>query len=107
MEAGSGSRSGADPGPASPRPGPVFVPVSVQDLERPPEGDKVDLDRARKNFTWFVLIGFGLTILAAILSAFTGNSKEMLQVLERVLPAQSAVVASTIGFYFISRPINL
>jgi hypothetical protein len=85
----------------------VLVAVSAKDLRPPAQGREIDLDRARKNFTWFVLIGFGLTILAALVSVFTGDWKAMLQVLERLLPAESAVVGATLGFYFISRPVSM
>lgn len=95
--------AGTDPG----RGGTIVVPVDLRDLAPPTQGKELNLGRARKNFTWFVLIGFGLTILATLVSVFTGDSTEMLAVLERLLPAQSAVVASTLGFYFISRPAGL
>ena len=96
--------SGEDP---ASHPGAVLVGVDLADLRPPREGKEFDLDQTRKNFTWAVLAGFGLTIAVALLSAFTGNSHEMLQVLERLLPAESAVVGATLGFYFISRPVSL
>jgi hypothetical protein len=86
--------------------GPVSVDIDTADLQLW-EGKEFDLDQTRKNFTWFVLGTFGITVLASLLSAFTGDWKAMLQVLERLLPAQSAVVGATLGFYFISRPVDL
>ena len=86
--------------------GPVSIEIGAGDLQLS-EGKEFDLDRTRKNFTWFVLFAFGVTVAASLLSAFTGDSKPMLQVLERLLPAQSAVVGATLGFYFISRPVDL
>jgi hypothetical protein len=86
--------------------GPLTVDVGVADLKGSFEGEEFDLDRTRKEFTWFVLATFGLTVLASLISAFTGDWKAMLQVLERLLPAQSAVVGATLGFYFISKPVE-
>jgi hypothetical protein len=83
------------------------VGVDLRDLKPPEEGAEFDLDRTRKNFTWAVLGGFGITVLFGLVSAFTGDSVSMLQVLERLLPAESAVVGATLGFYFISRPVSL
>jgi hypothetical protein len=89
-----------------PGPGPLNIEVGVDDLEGDFAGPEFDLHRARAQFTWFVLGTFGLTILAALISAFTGNWHAMLQVLERLLPAESAVVGATVGFYFISKPLD-
>jgi len=86
--------------------GPLRVNVGVRDLQLR-EGKEFDLDETRKNFTWFVLASFGVTMAVSLLSAFTGHWEPMLQVLERLLPAQSAVVGATVGFYFISQPVNL
>jgi hypothetical protein len=85
--------------------GPVNIEIGTSDLRRG-EGKEFDLDETRKNFTWFVLSTFGLTVFASLFSAFTGDWEAMLQVLERLLPAQSAVVGATLGFYFISRPVD-
>jgi hypothetical protein len=85
--------------------GPVNIEIGTSDL-RLGEGKEFDLDETRKNFTWFVLSTFGLTVFASLFSAFTGDWEAMLQVLERLLPAQSAVVGATLGFYFISRPVD-
>ncbi len=84
--------------------GPLNIEVDVGDLEADFAGPEFDLHRARVQFTWFVLGVFGLTILAALVSAFTGDWHAMLAVLERLLPAESAVVGATVGFYFISKP---
>lgn len=86
--------------------GPLSVNVGMRDL-RLSEGKEFDLDETRKNFTWFVLASFGVTVAVSLLSAFTGDWEAMLQVLERLLPAQSAVVGATVGFYFVSQPLNL
>lgn len=96
--------SDEDPSPGDKDPAVVNirVPLDVVDLEPPPTGPPVDLHRARVQFTWFVLGIFGATMLASLASVFVGEEEAMLSLLERLLPAQTAVVGSTLGFYFIS-----
>lgn len=83
--------------------GPLTITLNAADLTLR-EGKEFDLDKTRRNFTWFVLSAFGVTMAVSLLSVFTGDWHAMLQVLERLLPAQSAVVGATVGFYFISQP---
>lgn len=62
-----------------------------------------DLNETRHRISLLVVGAYALTITVALFSVFTHDSESMLSLLERLLPAESAVVASLMGFYFLER----
>jgi hypothetical protein len=62
-----------------------------------------DLNETRHRIALLVVGAYALTIGVSLLSVFTHDSESMLSLLERLLPAESAVVASLMGFYFLRR----
>jgi hypothetical protein len=62
-----------------------------------------DLNETRHRIALLVVGVYALTIGVSLLSVFTHDSESMLSLLERLLPAESAVVASLMGFYFLER----
>jgi hypothetical protein len=84
----------------SERDGEIFVQSSPPVEVESPVGD---LNETRHRIAILVVGAYALTIIVSLLSVFTQDSESMLGMLERLLPAESAVVASLMGFYFLRR----
>jgi hypothetical protein len=78
----------------------IFVGSSPPVEVEPAVGD---LNETRHRIALLVVGVYALTISVSLLSVFTHDSDPMLGLLERLLPAESAVVASLMAFYFLDR----
>jgi hypothetical protein len=77
---------------------------SISSLQRPRRGARFDVSDIRA----YLAIGFGvillLTVLFAFISVWVGVEWEQLKgLLDVLLPAETALLGSAVGFYFGSR----
>lgn len=94
------------------RPGPIEADVVVPagDLtvsevadSVPEQGDSYDIESTRANLAIAFVVIFAVTIFAAIMIvALTGDhpAKEVSELLPTLLPAETALLGSAVGFYF-------